>query len=141
MSRFYLGYLHVINHSSASSHRPIAQTCKNCSHQCQGVCYRLVLPVAQVWARQAPAQERRAPTIGAALLPTCSGPATTRLLSYDAVMVGRAQKRPCRGAATEGVPARKMGPLVSIRAFSDGYHGESIEHSQMDTRESPSSIL
>ena len=102
----------------------------------------------------------------AALLPTCSGPATTRLLSYDAVMVGRAQKRPCRGAATEGVPARKpmsaeyhqlgskstkkrisaardegMGPLVSIRAFSDGYHGASIEHSQMDTRESPSSIL
>ena len=25
-----------------------------------------------------------------------------------------------------------MGPLVSIRAFSDGYQGESIEHSLMD---------
>ena len=39
-------------------------------------------------APPAPAQERRAPTIqmsiGAALLPTGSGPAPTRLLSYDA---------------------------------------------------------
>ena len=34
-------------------------------------------------APQAPAQERRAPTIGAALLPTSSGPAPTLLLSYN----------------------------------------------------------
>ena len=93
------------------------------------------------------------PTIGPALLPTGSGQAPTRLLSHDAETVGRAQTRPCRGAATEGVLARQpvlvaylqecqkristaqdegMGPLVSIRAFSDGYQGESIEHSLMD---------
>ena len=58
-------------------------------------------------ALPAPAQERRAPTIGAALLPTGSGPALTRLLSYDAVAVGLEQTRSCRGATTEGVPARK----------------------------------
>ena len=28
ISRFYLGYLHAINHSSAASHRSIAQTRK-----------------------------------------------------------------------------------------------------------------
>ena len=56
-------------------------------------------------APPAQAQERRAPTNGAALLQTGSGPALTRLLSYDAVMVGRAQTRQCRGATTEGVPA------------------------------------
>ena len=44
-------------------------------------------------APPAQAQERRAPTNGAALLQTGSGPALTRLLSYDAVMVGRAQSR------------------------------------------------
>ena len=27
-----------------------------------------------------------------------------------------------------------MGPQVSIRAFSDGYQGESIEHSLMDPK-------
>ena len=44
-------------------------------------------------------------TIGAALLPTRtgSGPAPARLLSYDTMMVGLAQTRPCRGASTEGV--------------------------------------
>ena len=116
-------------------------------------------------APPAPAQERRAPTIGAALLPTGSGPAPTRLLSYDAVTVGRAQTRPCRGATTEGVPARKSMSVAYQReykkayfrstgrgngatgvhqacsdhesdgyhrAFSDGYQGESIEHSVMD---------
>ena len=113
-------------------------------------------------APPAPAQERRAPTLGAALLPTGSGPAPTRLLSYDAVMVGRAQTRPCRGSMTEGVQARKSmsvayrreykkayfrstgrgnGATGVHRAFSDGYQGASIEHSLMDTRESPSSIL
>ena len=68
-------------------------------------------------APPAPAQERRAPTIGAALLPTCSGPAPTRLLSYDAVTVGRAQTRPCRGATTEGVPARKSMSVAYRREY------------------------
>ena len=55
-------------------------------------------------AHPAAAQEPRAPTIGAALRPTGSGPTSTRLpLSYDAVAVGRAQPRPRCGAATEGV--------------------------------------
>ena len=100
-------------------------------------------------------QERRAPTFGPALLPTGSGPAPTRLLSYDAVTVGLAQTQPCRGATTEGVQARKSmsvayrreyqkayssflrtgrgkGATGVHRAFSDGYQGESIEHSLMD---------
>ena len=112
-------------------------------------------------APPAPARERRAPTIGAALLPTCSGPAPTRLLSYNAVTVGRAQTRPCRGATTEGVPARKSmsvayrreyqkayssfrstgrgnGATGVHRAFSNENQGASIKHSLMDTRESPS---
>ena len=115
-------------------------------------------------ALPAPAQERRAPTIGAALLPTGSGPALTRLLSYEAVVVGRAQTQSCRGATTEGVPARKSmsvayrreykkadssfrstgrgnGATGVHRAFSDGDQRASIEHSLMDTRECPSSIL
>ena len=92
--------------------------------------------------------------------PTGSGPAPTRLLSYNAVMVGRAQTRICRRATTEGVQARKsmsvayrreyqkayssfcstgrgIGATGVHRAFSDGYQGASIEHSLMDTRESP----
>ena len=161
ISRFYLGYLHAINHSSAASHRFIARMLQNCSHLSK-FCYRPALPFAQVWSAQAPAQEHRVPTIGPALLPTGSGQAPTRLLSHDAETVGRAQTRPCRGAATEGVLARQpvlvaylqecqkristaqdegLGPLVSIRAVSDGYQGASIEHSQMETRESPSSML
>ena len=106
ISRFYLGYLHAINHSSAASHRFIARMLQNCSHLSK-FCYRPALPFAQVWSAQAPAQEHRVPTIGPALLPTGSGQAPTRLLSHDAETVGRAQTRPCRGAATEGVPARK----------------------------------
>ena len=107
-----LGYLHAINHSSAASHRSIARTRKNRSHLCQGDDDNLSSNLARganmgPGAPPAPAQERRAPTIGAALLPTGSGPAWTRLLSYYAVTVGRAQSRPCRGATTEGVPARK----------------------------------
>ena len=104
--------------------------------------------MAQVWARQAPAQERRAPTIGAALLQTGSGPALTRLLSYNALRrhdlvveprrrayqqenqcqrrTGKSTKKRISAAQDEG-----MGPLVSIRAFSDRYQGESIEHSLM----------
>ena len=129
------------------SHRSIARTRQNRRHLRQGVRYRLVRPVAQVWAPPATAQERRAPTIRAALRPTGSGPAQTLLLSY-VVAVGRAQTRPCRGAATEGVPARKPmsaayrqenqkayfwstgrgnGVTGVHRAFSDGYQGESIE--------------
>ena len=104
--------------------------------------------------------EHRAPTIGAALLLTCSGPAPTRLLSYNAVTVGLEQSRPCRGATTEGVQARKSmsveylreykkayssfrstgrgnGATGVHRAISDGYQGASIEHSLMDTRERP----
>ena len=110
-------------------------------------------------APPAPAQERRAPTIGAALLPTGSGPAPTRLLSYDAVTVGRAQTRPCRGATTEGVPARKSMSVAYRREYKKAYfsstgrgdganqgearkeeHGVQLcpgvhsEHSLMDTR-------
>ena len=153
-----MGYLHAINHFSAASHRSIARTCQNRCHLCQGVRYRLVRPVAQIWAPQAPAKERRAPTIGAALRPTGSGTAPTRLLSYDAVAVGRAQTRACRGAATDGIQARKAmsaanrqeyrkayfrstgrgnGATGVHQACSDGYQGESIEHSLMNTRESP----
>ena len=145
-----MGYLHAINHSSAASQRSIARTRQNCSHLCQGICYRLVLPVAHIWAPQAPAQERRAPTVGAALLPTGSGLAPTRLLLYNTVTVGRAETRPCRGAATEDVPARKPTSVAyqqeyqnayfcstgrgngAIRAFSDGYLGESIEDSRTE---------
>ena len=95
-------------------------------------------------------QERRAPTIGPALLPTGSGPAPTRLLSYDAVTVGRAQTRPCRGATTEGVPARKLMSVATgestknrISTAQDEGMGPlvSIEHSLMDTRGRPWSIL
>ena len=113
-------------------------------------------------APPAQAQEHRAPTIGAALLPTGSGPGPMRLLSYNAVTVGRAQTRPCRGATTEGVPARKSmsvaygqeyqkayfnstgrgnGATGVHQASSDRYQAESIERSRMDTGESPSSIL
>ena len=115
-------------------------------------------------APPAPAQERRTPTIGAALLPTGSGLAPTRVLSYNAVTVGQAQTRPCRGATTEGVPARKSmsgaywreykkafssfrstgrgDEATGVhRAFSDGYKGASIEYSLMYTMESPSSIV
>ena len=73
ISRFDLEYLHAINHSSATSHRSIALTQQNRGHLCQGVRSRLVLPLAQVWTPQVPAQEHRAPTIGPALLPTGSG--------------------------------------------------------------------
>ena len=127
------GYLHAINHSSAACHRSIARTRQN--RHC--VRYSLVRPVAQVSTPPVPAQECRAPTIRAALLLTGSGPTPMLLLQYHAVAVGRrgAQTRPCRGAATEGVQARKpmsaayrqenqkrisgaqgegMGPLVSI---------------------------
>ena len=142
------------------SHRSIARTRQNRRHLHQGVRYRLVRPVAHVWAPPAMAQERRAlaPTISAALRPTGSGPAQTLLLSYDVVAVGRAQTRPCHGAATEGVLARKpmsaayrqenqkayiwstgRGNRVTsvhqtqmIRAFSDGYQRASIEHFLMD---------
>ena len=152
-----LGYLHAINHFSAASHRSIARTRENrvidddnlSSNPAGGANMGPGAPPA-------PAQERRAPTIGAALLPIGSGPAPTRLLSYDAVMVGRAQTRPCHGATTEGVPARKAmsvayrleykkayfrstgrgnGATGVHRAFSDGYQGESIEHSQMNPTE------
>ena len=67
-------------------------------------------------APPAPAQERRAPTIGAAMLPTGSGPAPTRLLlSYDAVTVGCADTmlswshdggRTGKKINVSGVPAR-----------------------------------
>ena len=89
------------------SHRSIARTRQNRSHLRQGVRYRLVLPVAQQWAPPATAQERRAPTVRAALRPIGSGPEQTLLLSYYVVAVGRVQTRPCHGASTEGVPARK----------------------------------
>ena len=50
----------------------------NRRHLCQGVRCRLVWPgqwpVSQGWAPPAPAQERRAPTIGSALSQTSSGP-------------------------------------------------------------------
>ena len=150
ITRFDLGYLHAINHSSAASHRSIARTLQNCSHLCQGVCYRLVWQVAQVWAPPAQAQERRAPTIGEALLPTGSGPASTCLLSYDtAVMVGRAQTRPCRGAATEGgkktnvsgVPARVPKSVFPQHRTREWGHWCPSEHSLMNTRGRPSSIL
>ena len=91
-------------------------------------------------APPAPAQEHRAPTIGAALLPTGSGQAPTRLLSYDAVKVGRAQTRPCRGATTEGAPARKSMSVAYRREYKKAYSAQdegmaplmSIEHSLMD---------
>ena len=72
-------------------------------------------------APPAQAQERRAPTIGEALLPSGSGSAPTRLLSYDAVTVGRAQTRPCRGATTEGVPARKSMSVAYWREDKKAY--------------------
>ena len=72
-------------------------------------------------APPAQAQWRRAPTIGAALLPTASGPAPMRLLSYDAVMVGRAQTRPYRGAMTEGVQARKSMSVAYRREYKKAY--------------------
>ena len=171
---FKLGYLHAINHSSAASHRSIARRAKiaaifvkvfvidddNLSSSPAGGANM------GPGAPPAPAQERRSPTIGAALLPTDSGPAPTRLLSYNAVTVGRAQTRPCRGATTEGVPSRKSmsvayrreyrdkkayssfrstgrgnGATGVHRASSDGYQGASIKHSLIYARESPSSIL
>ena len=129
--------------------------------------YRLFRPEAQIWApvplrRQCPAGAGPQCSAGAGPLGRrrrrTSGPAPMRLLSYDAVTVGRAQTRPCRGATMEGVPARKSmsvayrreykkvyssfrrtgrgnGATGVHRAFSDGYQGKSIEHSQMDPTE------
>ena len=103
-------------------------------------------------APPAPAHERRAPTIRAALLPTGSGPAPTRLLSYDAVTVeGRRhdlvveprrradpQENQCQWRTGESTKKR-----IQVSAAQDEGMGPmvSIEHSLMDTRESPSSIL
>ena len=100
----------------------------------------------KVWAPPAQAQERRVPTIWAALLLICSGPASTRLLSYYAVTVGLAQTRPCRGAATEGVPARKpmlVAYLHSTAYFQTREWGQwcPSEHFLMDIRGRQSSIL
>ena len=71
ISRFYLGYLQVINHSSAASHRSITLTRQNCRHPCQVVLtiiyFCLLGSLAQGWAPPAPAQVRREPTIGPAL--------------------------------------------------------------------------
>ena len=149
ISRFYLGYLHAINHSSAASHRFIARMLQNCSHLSK-FCYRPALPFAQVWSAQAPAQEHRVPTIGPALLPTGSGQAPTRLLSHDAETVVRAQARPCRGAATEGVLARKPMLVAYLQSAKSVFpqhrtrewgHWCPSEHSLMDTRGRPLSIL
>ena len=160
-----MGYLHAINHSSAASHSPLrgrAEIAAICDILCQGVCHCLVRSEAQVRAPPAPAQERRAPTIGAGAPQPCSqqqwpctdtpaairccdcrpGADTTLLWSHDG---GRTSKK----INVSGVQARLpksvflqhrtreiqgMGPLESIRAFSDGYQGASIEHSLMDTR-------
>ena len=91
----------------------------NRRHLCQGVRCRLVWPgqwpVSQGWAPPAPAQERRAPTIGSALRPTGSGPAPTRLLSYD--MVAGALRETGTGALREtGTGAlRETGPAAVAR--------------------------
>ena len=42
---------------------------------------------------------------------------------------GESTKKRISAAQDEG-----MGPQVSIRAFSDGYQGESIQHSLMDPK-------
>ena len=109
----------------------------SCSHLCQGVCYCLVLPFAQVRAPQAPAQKRRAPTIGPALLPTCSGPAPTRLLSYDAVTRGRTGKKTNVSSVLARVP-KSIFPQHRTREWG---HWCPSEHSLIDTRGRPSSIL
>ena len=57
ISRFDLGYLYAINHSSAASHRSIARMRKNRSYLRQGVRYSLVWPVVQVLAQLEPAQK------------------------------------------------------------------------------------
>ena len=75
-------------------------------------------------APPAPAQERRAPTIGAAMLPTGSGPAPTRLLSYDQCQwrTGESTKKCIQDSAAQD---EGTGSLASI------------EHSLMNTKESP----
>ena len=128
--------------------------------------YRLVRPEAQIWA---PAPRRRWPrSVGRPPLgQPCSRPAAARQCggtNAPAVIQrgdGRqGAARPCRGATTEGVQARKSMSVAYLReykkayssfrstgrgngatgvhrAFSDEYQGASIEHSLMDTRVGP----
>ena len=96
ISRFDLGYLYAINHSSAASHRSIAWTGQNRCYLRQGVRYCLVWQVVQVWAPLAPAQKRRAPTIEAALRPTGSGAVPTRGMRLLSIRRGGGRQ----GAAT-----------------------------------------